>query len=167
MMGAASPSDLLGKTVQDVVHPNCIPLVKERIRRVLQGEAVAPVEEKFIRLDGRVIDVEVSSYPFRYEGQTAVQLIVKDISEKKQAETSMRKTETLFTQLFQNSPLAIVILDDQGTVVQINQGFYEMFGFTLDELRGKGLNQFIVPEALEAEGNDLNSLISSYQVIRI
>jgi PAS domain S-box-containing protein len=79
----------------------------------------------------------------------------------------MKKTETLFTQLFQNSPLAIVILDDQGTVVQINQGFREMFGYTLEELKGKGLNQYIVPEALEAEGNDLNSLISSYQVIRI
>jgi PAS domain S-box-containing protein len=167
MLGASSPSDLLGKTLHELVHPNYIPLVKERIRRVLLGEAVSPVEEKYIRLDGKVIDVEASSYPFQYEGQTAVQIIAKDITEKKQAEASMRKTETLFTQLFQNSPLAIVILDDQGTVVQINQGFYEMFGFTLEELRGKGLNQFIVPEALEAEGNDLNSLISSYQVIRI
>jgi PAS domain S-box-containing protein len=167
MMGATSPSDLLGKSVHELVHPNYIPLVKERIRRVLQGESVAPVEEKYVRLDGRVIDVEASSYPFLFEGQTAVQIIAKDITEKKQAEASMKKTETLFTQLFQNSPLAIVILDDQGAVVQINQGFYEMFGFTLEELRGKGLNQFIVPEALEAEGNDLNSLISSYQVIRI
>jgi PAS domain S-box-containing protein len=167
MMGATSPSDLLGKTIHELVHPNYIPIVKERIRRVLQGEAVPPAEEKYIRLDGRVIDVEASSYPFLYEGQTAVQIIAKDITEKKQAEASMRKTETLFTQLFQNSPLAIVILDDKGTVVRINQGFYEMFGFTLDELKGKGLNQFIVPEALESEGNDLNSLISSYQVIKI
>jgi signal transduction histidine kinase len=36
----------------------------------------------------------------------------------------------------------------------------------MKELKGKGLNQFIVPEELEAEGNDLNSLVSTYQVIR-
>src|SRR5205085_12241506 len=123
---------------------------------------VPPVEEQYIRVDGRVIDVEASSYPFEFEGRPAVQVIAKDITEKKQAEASMKKTEMLFSQLFQNSPMAIVILDDKGTVVQINQGFHEMFGFTLDELQGKGLNQFIVPEELEAEGNDLNSLISSY-----
>jgi PAS domain S-box-containing protein len=167
IMGANSPSDLLGKTIRDVVHPEYISLVNERMSRVLQGEHGPPVEQKLIRLDGRIIDVEVSSYPFQYEGKRAAQIIVKDNSEKKMAEASMKKTETLFTQLFQNSPLAIVILDDQGTVVQINQGFREMFGYTLEELKGKGLNQYIVPEALEAEGNDLNSLISSYQVIRI
>lgn len=167
MMGASCPSDILGKSVHDLVHPDYIPLVKERIRKVLQGADVAPVEEKYIRVDGRVIDVEASSFPFVFESKPAVQVIAKDITEKKQAEASMKKTEMLFSQLFENSPMAIVILDDKGTVVQINQGFYEMFGYSLDELKGKGLNQFIVPEELEAEGNDLNSLISSYQVIRI
>lgn len=167
MMGAACPSDLLGKGINDLVHPDYIHLVKERIRKVLQGADVPPVEEKYLRVDGRVIDVEASSYPFEFEGKPAVQVIAKDITEKKQAEASMKKTEMLFSQLFQNSPMAIVILDDKGTVVQINQGFYEMFGYSLEELKGKGLNQFIVPDELEAEGNDLNSLISSYQVIRI
>jgi PAS domain S-box-containing protein len=167
MMGAASPSDLLGKGVNDLVHPDYISLVKERIKRVLQGADVPPVEEKYVRIDGRVIDVEASSYPFAFEGRAAVQVIARDITEKKQAEAARKKTEMLFSQLFRNSPMAIVILDDKGAVVEINPGFHEMFGYSLEELKGNGLNQFIVPEELEAEGNDLNSLISSYQVIRI
>ena len=167
MMGAVSPSDLLGKSLNDLVHPDYIPKVKERIKKVLQGVDVPPVEERYVRVDGRVIDVEASSFPFVFEGKQAVQIIAKDITEKKQAEASMKKTEMLFSQLFQNSPMAIVILDDKGSVVQINQGFHEMFGYSQDELKGKGLNQFIVPSELEAEGNDLNTLISSYQVIRI
>jgi PAS domain S-box len=58
------------------------------------------------------------------------------------------------------------MLDDKGNVTRVNKGFEEMFGFTLTELKGKGLNQFIVPEELENEGNDLNSIISNQSVVR-
>lgn len=167
MMGASRQEDLIGKSALDFVHPDYKDVVRERMKLVLQGFEVPSIEQKYIRLDGKVIDVETSAYPFSHQGVPAVQIISKDITDKKQVMESMRKTETLFSQLFQNSPMAIVILDDKGNVVQINQGFHEMFGYSVDELKGHGLNAFIVPEELEAEGNDLNTLISSYKVIRI
>jgi PAS domain S-box-containing protein len=167
MMGASKPEDLIGKSVLELVHPDYRDVVRERMRLTLQGIEVPAIEQKYVRLDGKIIDVETAAYPFSHHGTPAVQIISKDITEKKQALEAMRKTETLFSQLFQNSPMAIVILDDKGNVVQINQGFHELFGYSVDELKGKGLNSFIVPEELEAEGNDLNSLISSYKVIRI
>lgn len=167
MMGAARQEDLIGRNVLDLVHPDYRDVVRERMRLVLQGIEVPAIEQKYIRLDGKTIDVETAAYPFSHQGMPAVQIISKDVTDKKEVLESMRKTETLFSQLFQNSPMAIVILDDKGNVVQINQGFHEMFGYSIDELKGHGLNAYIVPEELEAEGNDLNSLISSYQVIRI
>jgi PAS domain S-box-containing protein len=167
MMGAAKTEDIVGKNALDFVHPDSRDVVRERMKLAMQGFEVPTIEEKYIRLDGKIIDVETSAYPFSHQGMPAVQIIAKDITDKKEALESMRKTETLFSQLFQNSPMAIVILDDKGNVVQINQGFHEMFDFSIDELKGHGLNAFIVPEELEAEGNDLNTLISSYKVIRI
>ena len=167
MMGASNEDDLVGRNVLDFVHPDYRDVIRERMKLATQGFEVPPIEEKFIRLDGKVIDVETTAYPFSHQGLPAVQIIVKDVTDKKEVIESMRKTETLFTQLFESSPMAIVTLDDKGNVVQINQGFYEMFGYSIDELKGHGLNAFIVPEELEAEGNDLNSLISSYKVIRI
>jgi PAS domain S-box-containing protein len=167
MMGASNADDLLGRNVLDFVHPDYRDVIRERMKLAAQGFEVPPIEEKFVRLDGKIIDVETTAYPFSHQGMPAVQIIAKDVTDKKQVIESMRKTETLFSQLFQNSPMAIVILDDKGNVVQINQGFHEMFGFSIEELKGHGLNAYIVPEELEAEGNDLNSLISSYKVIRI
>jgi PAS domain S-box-containing protein len=137
------------------------------MKEVADGHPLPTIEQKYIRLDGRVIDVEVTAYPFQYMGKPAAQLLVKDISDQKEAQASAKKTETLFSQLFQSSPMAIVMLDDKGNVVRVNKGFEEMFGYSLKELKGNGLNQFIVPDELEAEGNDLNSLISTYQVVRI
>jgi PAS domain S-box-containing protein len=42
-----------------------------------------------------------------------------------------------------------------------------MFGFTQNDLTGKSLNQFIVPLDLKEEGNDLDSLISAKQLVRL
>jgi PAS domain S-box-containing protein len=167
MMGANKPEDIIGKSALEFVHPDSRDVVRERMKLAMQGFEVPTIEEKYVRLDGKIIDVETSAYPFSHMGMPAVQIIAKDITEQKEAIESMRKTETLFAQLFQNSPMAIVILDDKGNVVQINHGFHDMFGYDIDELKGHGLNAFIVPEELEAEGNDLNTLISSYKVIRI
>jgi PAS domain S-box-containing protein len=167
MMGAKSEEDLIGMDIIDFVHPDFKMIVQDRIQEVLEGHPLPAMEQRYIRLDGRVIDVEVTAYPFQYQGKSAAQLLIKDISDQKEALVSAKKTETLFSQLFQSSPMAIVMLDDKGNVVRVNKGFEEMFGYSLRELKGNGLNQFIVPQELEAEGNDLNTFISTYQIIRI
>lgn len=158
---------LIGYDVLKLVHPDYHQMVKERIERVMRGEQVPPVEEKYIRLDGQIIDVETTAFPFCYSGLNAVQVVIRDITERKVAEAAMRKSEALFTQLFENSPFAVVMLDTKGNVAKVNKGFEATFGFSLEEVRNKGLNQFIVPPELTEQGNDLNSLISNYQVIRI
>ena len=166
MMAAKKEEDLIGHDAMDFVHPHFKEAVSARLKSVVMGFPILALEHKFLRIDGKEIDVEVTAYPFQYLGKSAVQLLVKDITDRKHAEVIMKKTETLFSQLFQSSPMAITMLDEKGNVVQVNKGFEDLFGYVIDELKGKGLNQFIVPEELEAEGNDLNSLITTYQVIR-
>lgn len=167
MIGAARPEDLIGRDVFDFVHPDSREAALERVKLLLGGRPVPPQEEKLVTLSGKIVTVETAAHAYTYQGIPAVQLIMKDITGQKEATIAIKKTEKLFFQLFQNSPLAIVMLDEHGAVVQVNKGFEELFGYTWRELAGKGLNQFIVPEELEAEGNDLNSLISSDQVIRL
>ncbi|MBS1681049.1 MAG: PAS domain-containing sensor histidine kinase [Bacteroidetes bacterium] len=167
MMAAEKPEDIIGKTVIDFIHPDFRQLVATRLTKVLMGEQALPMEEKFVRLDGKTIHVEVSAYPFRYQGKAASQVIVRDITVEKESRMAARKSETLFSQLFHVSPMAIVMLDTEGNVAQVNPGFEKMFGYSFAELVGKGLNQTIVPDALMSEGNDLNTLISTQQVVRI
>lgn len=125
------------------------------------------VEEKFVRFDGKTIDVETMAFPFIYKGKPAIQVIFRDITEKKNTEARFRRDEILFTQLFQNVPLAVVMLNGKGQVIEINKGFEQMFGYEENELRWKNLNDFIVPEHLASEGIDLNKLIAAKQVVNI
>lgn len=167
MLGVKRSKDLIGAEIIKFVHPHYRQSVLERMKELAAGHSVPMVEQKYVRADGRVIDVEAMAFPFVYRGEPAVQVIFRDISEKKQTEERIKKNETLFTQLFQNVPMAVVMLDESGKVYQVNSGFEQMFGYTRQELRGKNLNDFIVPDELRNEGIDLNNLIASNKVVSI
>ena len=167
LAAAATPGQLIGMKATDFVHPDHLSAITDRIKQVSAGQPAPMLEQKFVALDGRVIEVETMAFPFRYKGVSAVQVIFRDITEKKRTEAQVRKNETLFTQLYQNVPMAVVMLDETGKVSGINKGFEQMFGYQEDELRGKNLNDFIVPEDLRNEGIDLNNLIASNQTVSI
>lgn len=162
----AKPYELLGRNPIDFVHPDHKALVLARMKKLTKGESVPLIEEKFITLNGEVIDVETIAIPFMFKGQPAVQLIVRDVTEQNKVKEEIRKNETFFTQLFNNLPMAVVRLNSTGQVELINPGFTEMFGYTLEELKGKNLNDFIVPEEFRSEGMDINNFISTNKVIR-
>ncbi|HEU5148674.1 MAG TPA: PAS domain-containing sensor histidine kinase [Chryseosolibacter sp.] len=163
----ANPRQLIGMKATDFVHPEYVASITDRINQVVAGAPAPLVEQKFVRLDGGVIDVETIAFPFVYTGLPAVQVIFRDITEKKRTEAQVRKNETFFTQLFQSIPMAVVMLDETGKVSEVNRGFEQMFGYSREELRGQNLNDFIVPEDLRSEGIDLNNLITSNQVVSI
>lgn len=167
LLEANSVDELIGRHVLEFVHPEELSAIKERMKSVMMGHPIVGVKERFVTLRGNEIIVETSAHPFTFFGEPAVQLIVRDITEQTKTQEAIRKTELLFSELFNSSPMAIVLLDSNGNVDRVNKGFEQMFGFTISELKGKSLNEFIVPSALEAEGNDLNSVISSDQVVRL
>lgn len=87
LFGASSALDMLGKPILELVHPDFHALALERASRVVEQGVVMPmIEEKFVKLDGTPIDVEVQSTPIIFDGQPAVHVIVRDVTKSKQAE---------------------------------------------------------------------------------
>ena len=81
MLGAATLGQLIGKPILDFVHPDYREIAAERARlTTCEGIVVCPSAEKWLRLDGTAIDVEVAAMPMCYEGQPAVQIIVREDS---------------------------------------------------------------------------------------
>lgn len=167
IMGAHHPSELIGKDPFLFVHPAFRQLAAERVTAALHGQSVPPMETRFLRLDGKEIIVESAGHPYVFEGQPAMQVIFTDITNQKNTEAGFRKAETLFFELFQNTPLAIVLLNERSEVVQINKGFEGLFGYGYHEVVGRTLTDAIVPVELEREGDDINNLITENKVIRV
>jgi PAS domain S-box-containing protein len=86
LFGAKNLDELVGRSVLDFIHPDSLPVVRERIRQVGAGETAPLIEEKFVSLNGEVRDVEVAAIPIIYERAPASQVIIRDITERKQGE---------------------------------------------------------------------------------
>lgn len=67
------------------------PMVIEHIQRVQRGECLPPVEERLLRRNGSFFWADVRTTPITYEGAPAVQVLVQDISERKQAEEKLSR----------------------------------------------------------------------------
>ncbi len=133
---AQNIEDVLGKPVMDFVHPDSRAAVVRRLQEMAEGREAPPLEEKFIRLDGEAIDVEVTAYPFVYHDQPAVQVVFRDITERSQAEAALREAETRYRTLVEQLPNVVTYIDSADPTIgtlYVSPQITDMLGFTPQE----------------------------------
>ena len=92
--GAASPEELIGRPARELIHPDFHKAVESQIKNVDNEFVTLPSQElKYVRLDQRVIDVEATGAYIEYSGKPALLSVIRDITERKQAEEVLRKSE--------------------------------------------------------------------------
>jgi PAS domain S-box-containing protein len=149
LWGASCPEDLLDKPIQDLVHPDYHELAEERIRLIEnESRPSPPSEEKFLTLDGRIIDVEVRGIPFTFNGERAVQLVVADVTERKRAEEALKNTEEGYRELFENANDIIYTHDLDGTFTSLNRAGERITGYSREEARRMKISDVLAPEYL-------------------
>ena len=81
MFGAKSVKDLVGRPILDLVHPDFHEIVLARVStQGPEGVALPMIEEKFLKLDGTAIDVEVQAMFIIFDGATAIQVAMHDVT---------------------------------------------------------------------------------------
>jgi PAS domain S-box-containing protein len=91
LLGLDSASQVAGCSPYDIFHPDCHAVVRERLRRTRAGEPVHLSMETLVCVDGSLRQVEVSSASFQDAKGQAVQVVVRDASERVRAESELRK----------------------------------------------------------------------------
>ena len=75
-------------------------VIAERVRQMVEeGTAVPTIEEQIVRRDGTLVDVEVSASPFFDEGEPAIHVVMRDITERKVAEAALAHREVRLEEL--------------------------------------------------------------------
>ncbi len=147
LIGAASTDELIGKAVMDFIHPDYREMVLNRIQQSLSdGLPLALMEEKFLRQDGISIDVEVSAIPFFYAGKPAMLTVFNDIRARLRAEQALRESEQHYRQIIETAGEGIWTIDDANQTTLVNQHLADMLGYTIEEMIGKSVYDFMDEE---------------------
>lgn len=86
LLGASDPTGVIGRRVADLVSPDYLCLVRDQLASESTGSDAVPwFEERLTLPGGRAVDVELAAVPFSHEGEEALQVIIRDITEKKLA----------------------------------------------------------------------------------
>jgi PAS domain S-box-containing protein len=134
LFGAAAPDQLLGKSAFDLFHPDSHALMRARMRELLAGVPVPPAEEKIIRFDGGVTDVEVNSTRVDESDGQAIQVIVRDISARKRAEALLRQSEERLTLAFAGAQEGVWDWSLETGAVVYSPRWTQMLGYGPDEI---------------------------------
>ncbi|HSB82143.1 MAG TPA: PAS domain S-box protein [Candidatus Methylomirabilis sp.] len=88
LLGASDPSEIVGRPVLDFVHPDVRAAVKERIQQLERGDQrlTSPRATRLVRLDGQMIYGEAMGISTSFQGQPAVLVVIRDITERMHAE---------------------------------------------------------------------------------
>jgi PAS domain S-box-containing protein len=114
LLGAESSKQIIGRSVNDIVHPKNVQQAVERIQRMLAGEqGLYPVEDCYIRLDGSSVPVEVRAVRLIYQGKPAVQVVVTDITDRKKYEKNILSVNRTYAVLSSINQLIVRERDRQ------------------------------------------------------
>ncbi len=96
VFGVPDPARLLGRPVDEIIHPDERTRAKER-RTMMQttGQRAPLTVMKFLRADGKPVLLEVKASPIEYEGRPSIVAVGRDVTERLQLEEQLRQAQKL------------------------------------------------------------------------
>ncbi|MCK5671267.1 PAS domain S-box protein, partial [Candidatus Bathyarchaeota archaeon] len=152
--------ELIGKNFLniDLLVPEDIPRAAKNLRRSLKNERTGPAEYKINRKDGTTAHIEIRTYPFTLDGQKIVMGIARDISERKNVQQKLEKTQKDYKKLIDKASDSVVVTR-KGKVLYANDAIAQLVGFDhAEEVIGLHLNSFYHP--------DYNNQVNEYTQAR-
>jgi PAS domain S-box-containing protein len=158
--GGRSLEDIIGRDVSEFIHPDALSEALDRYNRRMAGEKVPPVyETQLKRKDGSIFYAEMDASLIVYEGNAADLVIVRDINERKKAETALRDSEEKYRTLVTATGDIVWETDAQAHFVYVSPQVESIIGYKPDELIGHAPFEFLKTDAIEPNQKMFRSAI--------
>ncbi len=150
LLGAIHPNQVVGQPVFQLVAPEYLDVVRTRVQHALLTHAdLPPLEEELVRLDGTRVHVEVAGSVIAYNGQPAIQLVGRDISDRKQRERELRALADLSVALRQattQAELAQVVIAQVGPLLSADGARLSVVDSTTAAITFSHSNGVLLPQ---------------------
>jgi diguanylate cyclase (GGDEF)-like protein/PAS domain S-box-containing protein len=135
-----SLNEMTHMNIKDISQPGQIEEDSKKFQRILKKEKIFE-ELPLVRKDGSffLADLHALLLPNGFIFGSC-----RDITQRKQIEEALRKSQQEFASLFESNPEATVYLDKKGNILKINSKFTELFGYTLKEIKGTKIESGLI-----------------------
>jgi PAS domain S-box-containing protein len=165
MLGCASPDELVGTSMFDLLHADDVARLRDYVRRTDAGEATGSSRGRWKRRDGAWIIVEGTRTAITFEGTPAAIVYVRDVTREERAhaeharmEEALRQSEARYRFLFKESPIPSLMIDAETLrILAANEAAARFYGYAREELVGLSLREIKVGDDVEREIEHLRS----------
>jgi PAS domain S-box-containing protein len=142
-------NELRATDFQRITHPDDLYADLAHVGRLLEGEAASyELEKRYLRKDGEVVWILLTASLVRDGAGRPLHFIsqIQDISERRQAQEALRRSEARFRSLTENATDVITLLDAAGIVLYQSPSLERITGFAPEQLEGRSVLEFIHPD---------------------
>ena len=148
--------ELIGRSIQELVHPEDRDLVQTaRKRPPTEREFAKPFRRRHLRKDGSVRWGEVHLvFQTDVDGNPANTIAhILDVTEDVRKERELQASEAQFRAAFESTNVGGLICDPQREIVEVNQAYCDMLGYKRDELIGRTPSALVHPDEASGVGS--------------
>jgi PAS domain S-box-containing protein len=130
--------DLSQMGLKDIVRPELSQMIEARYDKRIRGERVPEQYEiALFSKDGEWKAFEITPSVIEYEGMLATQNVVRDITQKREAQKALRASEAKYRATVEHTGTAMMIIDKDYTISFVNHQMEKLTGYTKEEIEGK------------------------------
>jgi PAS domain S-box-containing protein len=144
--------EVLGRSFSDFLHPDWKPHFQKNFPEFKKRGSIHNVEFKMVHKDGHHIDTSFEGCIGYNQDGTFKQTycVFKDITEEKQIEEQLKKSEQQNRKIVENINDAMFIHDFEGKISFVNENACRLLGYSREEMIGSGIEMFHGPHNIKA-----------------
>jgi len=144
MLGAASPKDLLGMKSETFIPPEYRARYDLRMGYLRAGPGKTPFEERRLRrLDGGETGVEAAGVSYLERGRLVQQMMLRDVSEQRQAREALAERERRFRDVLEASGEYVWETDEAWRYTFLSERVEAVLGYLRHEMLGRTPREFM------------------------
>jgi PAS domain S-box-containing protein len=131
-----SQSELTNLHLAQIHPPTALAAVQNHFSRISSNGMGGMLETSVLNRDGRQVSVEITASLIDLGGEQVIQAIVRNITERKQTKLALELEVLRRNTIFNTSCDGIHIMDRNGNLIEANERFAQMLGYTSAEIVG-------------------------------
>ena len=128
MFGADTFSELVKHNLLDLIAAEDRENARTSIKTVVEGKTTLMTERRAFRLNGQQWRLEATGAPVPWNNETCVQVIIRDVTERKKLEEALATSESNFRHLWQTMSMGVVYQDAEGKIISMNPAAERILG---------------------------------------